>query len=173
MNRLRTSVAIALTAAAISTSSATALIPHEGGQSPDPDAALSARSSGLNEKYGLGSASGNAAPTYGSRPIVRMDGTPPVTGVGDGTSPPDRVDAASNATSVQSPPVVSAPPDRLDLTPASAQAQPRPIVAESGEGDFDWTAAGVGFAAALGIALLGTGSLVTFRWRRNLHTIAH
>ena len=48
----------------------------------------------------------------------------------------------------------------------------RPIVIE-GQTGFDWTDAGVGFAAAAGVALLGAGSILTVRWRRHVGTPAH
>ena len=48
----------------------------------------------------------------------------------------------------------------------------RPIVIE-GQTGFDWTDAGVGFAAAAGVALLGAGSILTVRWRRHIGTPAH
>lgn len=48
---------------------------------------------------------------------------------------------------------------------ASASTSPaRPIVV--GGSAFDWTDAGVGFAAAAGLALLGAGSVVAVRSRR-------
>lgn len=48
----------------------------------------------------------------------------------------------------------------------------RTIVIE-GESGFDWTDAGVGFAAAAGLALLGAGSILTVRWRRHVASPAH
>jgi hypothetical protein len=47
----------------------------------------------------------------------------------------------------------------------------RPIVAD-GAGGFDWKDAGIGFAAAGGLALMGAGSLATARWRRETRTLA-
>ncbi len=50
--------------------------------------------------------------------------------------------------------------------------QPRPIVVE-GQTGFDWTDAGVGFATAAGLALLGAGSILTVRWHRHIGSPAH
>jgi hypothetical protein len=55
---------------------------------------------------------------------------------------------------------------------ASVPPAPRPIVIERSAG-FDWTDAGIGFAAAAGLALLGAGSVVTVRWRRHIGSPAH
>ena len=89
-------------------------------------------------------------------------------------TPPDRMDAAAGTSRGESQPIVITPPDRMDAAASTgAQLQPRPIVADGSRVGFDWTAAGVGFAAALGIALLGSGALVTVRWRRQTHTLAH
>ena len=79
----------------------------------------------------------------------------------------------------------SAPPiarmDRLRPEPASvaaavvpaSQTLVRPIVAADA-GGFDWTDAGIGFAAAAGIALMGAGALAPVRWRRQTtRTLAH
>jgi hypothetical protein len=53
-----------------------------------------------------------------------------------------------------------------------AAVSTRPIVIEQRTG-FDWTDAGVGFAAAAGLALLGAGSVATLRWRRHVGSPAH
>lgn len=50
--------------------------------------------------------------------------------------------------------------------------QARPIVVADQKG-FDWTDAGVGFAAAAGLAMLGAGSILTVRWRRHIGSPAH
>jgi hypothetical protein len=47
----------------------------------------------------------------------------------------------------------------------SVLLQSRPIVIE-GQTGFDWTDAGVGFASAAGLALLGAGSILTIRWHQ-------
>lgn len=69
------------------------------------------------------------------------------------------------------PPVTSADRQhaRLDgsLPPAS-----RPIVIGRSAG-FDWTDAGIGFGVALGLALLGAGTIATVHWRRDFGRPAH
>ncbi len=49
----------------------------------------------------------------------------------------------------------------------TAPVAPRPIVIADEQGGFDWTDAGLGFAAAAALVLLGTGSVATVRWRRH------
>ena len=88
-------------------------------------------------------------------PVVRMDGLLP--------------DSRDAGRSFDSTATAVTPPDRLD---PPVPAAPRPIVADAGDG-FDWTAGGIGFAAASGIALFGAGSLMTARWRRHGRTLAH
>lgn len=151
MKRSRTTLALVLTAA-VTAPSAHAMVIGDAGQAPDSDAALAARSAALNQQYGL-DAAGTASQTPRSAPpIARMDGVPP-----------DRVDATVSTTAAVT------PPDRVD---ALAPTPVRPIVAEA-TGGFDWTDAGIGFAAAAGLALLGSGSLMTTRWRREARTLAH
>lgn len=88
-------------------------------------------------------------------PIGRMDGALP---------PPSRPAVTAGVGGRAAPPI-----GRLDgsLPPPS-----RPIVIEKATG-FDWTDAGIGFAAAAGLALLGAGSVVTVRSRRQFGSPAH
>ena len=74
---------------------------------------------------------------------------------------------------------VAATPAAAMLPPEAGQARSagnapviRPIVAD-GAGGFDWKDAGIGFAAAGGLALMGAGSLATVRWRRQTRTLAN
>lgn len=158
-------LAICLAAAAIIAPAAPAAVIGDAGQANPPDRGLAERSSALNQRYGLDGSTARTPP-----PISRMDGTSvtsPQAGTGAvAVTPPDRIDG-SQPTSVDIAHVT--PPDRIDAT---SPATPRPIVVDGG-GDFDWTAAGLGFAAAAGLALLGTGTLLTTRWRRNTGPLAH
>jgi hypothetical protein len=60
-----------------------------------------------------------------------------------------------------------------DPTGAGSVVLPSRTIVVEGQTGFDWTDAGVGFAAAAGLALLGTGSILTVRWRRHVASPAH
>lgn len=144
----RKPLAIALALAAVAAPAAGAAIPHEGGQ-----------------------VSSAGTPTGVERPAPpdRLDAVDAGRSLAAtaAVTPPDRFDAVDAGRSLVATAAVT-PPDRID---AASQAPVRPIVTDGGT-SFDWTDAGIGFAAAAGLALMGAGSLATVRWRRNERTFA-
>lgn len=138
MNISRTYIAAALAAATLSAPLAQGSIPHEPGSAS-------------------GTTAGPATVHPAAPPYARLDGSlPPETR-------PVAAGKSSGATTVSATVRPAAPPyARLD---GSLPPETRPIVIAGGSG-FDWTDAGIGFAVAAGLALLGAGALATVHWRR-------
>src|SRR5262249_53914612 len=140
MKHPHTPLAIALAAAALATPFALEEVRHDGGQATRQIGGLA------------------TPPDRSDAAEARRAGSPPV------VSPPAQVEATGGSDRAGLQSAVVSPPDRVDgATATGARPRPRPIVVGDG---FDWTAAGVGFAAALGLGLLGTGSIATVRRRR-------
>jgi len=131
----------ALSAAALLGAATAAATPFDAADDGNP--ALSARSEALSAQQGLAGTGSEADPFT----ACRTAGAP---------MSPERslcYRAAANLANERS----------TRLSPSSAPVT-RPIVI--GGTGFDWPDAGVGFAAAVGLGLLGAGSAVALRSRR-------
>ena len=150
MNHTRKHIAIGLAVATLAPGLGQAAIPHEPDRVSESGAAVAGgiadrpappdRVSGVSGTAVAGAVAGRPAP-----PLGRLDGSLPPPSVGTSGTFTSGAGVARTAS----------------VTP------PRPIVIADESGGFDWADAGLGFAAATALVLLGTGSVATVRWRRH------
>lgn len=168
MNPLSIRLAVALAVAALVAQAAPASIPHEPGADP------------------VSTATATAGPP--STPIARMDGdlptpvalvvapdrpVPPAARM-DGDLPPRAVAAVARTgrPSGVGEGLATLPARQLPPNGTYWSSQARPILVD-GTGGFDWEAAGIGFAVAAGLVLVGGGLAVATHRSRQTGSMAH